>query len=672
MSRSVGYAVGDSRKFRERWDVWHVAPFHAVHVDCNRLRSRPSPNALKVLRVDASLSKDFAPIDLGAMVEHGGLDIMCLNKYCNSSSSSSTSDGDKNLLKKLRVRLTENYPQKNAEVLSAQYGTQLLLIGVALMFALANSGPSVHEEHLLSFLTTLMILQLLWMLWYIVRKDRQRSLVSEKDVHAGTSWIRGGLSLLALLSLIMDAFRIGYFVGYQSCISAVIVVYPIIHAVHTISQVYFLWFHIKDVINRYKTFERFGVIHAVFTNLLLWCNGVMSESEHFMNNHNRRLSSLGFINHSIVEFEPDCNCTTSACTMFSSGVFYLYPFNIEYHIFVSAMLFVMWKNIGRTIDHHTNRKKPTTRTTGLVLGPIFGLVALASTIGILVVYTIHVEKSLSMRESAIVMFYSYSIAMLAFMCVAGATGLLIYRAEGLPMDTTKNPSRQLDAEVLLGSSVGSWLMSWCSIVAVAAAASGSGPSLRWCNLVHSLLAVLEKYVQNLFIVESLYRKRCEEAGEHVEAGANGGGGTSTGGGVAPEIFSVAASMGPLYDGIINRAYDNQYRCCGALESEPVENGQAYGCGRKPSDVSLPVGPRLKDKPSKKRQILKNIAVFLFMCNISLWILPAFGCRPQYDSGLEQETFGFAFWTTVLNFAIPLNLFYRMHCVASLFEVFRKV
>ena len=44
---------------------------------------------------------------------------------------------------------------------------------------------------------------------------------------------------------------------------------------------------------------RFGVIHAVFTNLLLWCNGVMSEAEHFMNNHKRRLSSLGFDNHSI-------------------------------------------------------------------------------------------------------------------------------------------------------------------------------------------------------------------------------------------------------------------------------------------------------------------------------------------------------------------------------------
>lgn len=47
----------------------------------------------------------------------------------------------------------------------------------------------------------------------------------------------GGLTLLALLSMIMDVFRIGYYVGYQSCVSAVLGVYPVIHASHTIAQV---------------------------------------------------------------------------------------------------------------------------------------------------------------------------------------------------------------------------------------------------------------------------------------------------------------------------------------------------------------------------------------------------------------------------------------------------
>ncbi|XP_077051832.1 proton channel OTOP1 [Siphateles boraxobius] len=577
------------------------------------------------------------------MVEHS-LDIMCMNKYGPSSSSSSSSDAEKKLFSTLKVSLTKKYPQKNAQTLSAQYGTNLLLIGVSVMLALAQHGPAVRDEHLLTFITVLMLVQLVWMICYMIRRERERSPVPERDAHAGTSWIRGGLTMLALLSLIMDAFRIGYFVGYHSCISAVLGVYPIVHALHTISQVHFLWFHIKDVIKKYETFERFGVIHAVFTNLLLWCNGVMSEAEHFLNNHRRRLTALGYDNITTVEVEPHCNCTTSACSMFSTSLYYLYPFNIEYHIFVSAMLFVMWKNIGRTLDRHSNRKRPSTRSPGLLIGPLAGLLALASSVTVLVVYLIHVEKSEQTREAAISMFYCYGVVMLACMCSASGAGLLVYRLEDWPMDTGPNPSRTLDTELLLGSSLGSWLMSWCSVVA--AVAGGSG--FRWTCLAYSLLLVLEKCMQNLFIVESLYRRSREDEP------------------APPEIFSVT----PPYDGIVNRGYETQDKRCAALDTETSENRQGFG--RKNGDATVPVGNRLNVTTGRKRQILKNIAIFLFMCNVSLWILPAFGCRPQYDSVLETETFGFSVWTTVLNVAIPMSLFYRMHSVASLFEVFRKV
>uniref|UniRef100_A0A671LAN8 Otopetrin-1-like n=1 Tax=Sinocyclocheilus anshuiensis TaxID=1608454 RepID=A0A671LAN8_9TELE len=584
------------------------------------------------------------------MVEHSGLNIMCLNKYslASSSSSSSSSNAEKKLLSKLKVSLTKKYPQKNAETLSAQYGTNLLLIGVSVMLALAQHGPAVKKEHLLTFITALMLVQLVWMLCYMTRRERERGPVPERDAHASTSWVRGGLTMLALLSLIMDAFRIGYFVGYHSCISAVLGVYPIVHALHTISQVHFLWFHIKDVIKKYETFERFGVIHAVFTNLLLWCNGVMSEAEHFLNNHRRRLTALGYANLSTgVYVCPHCNCTTSVCSMFSTSLYYLYPFNIEYHIFVSAMLLVMWKNIGRTLNLHSNRKRPSTRSPGLLLGPMLGLLALASSVTVLVVYLIQVENSQCVH-AAVSMFYCYGVVMLSCMCVASGAGLLVYRLEAWPMDTGLNPARALDAELLLGSSLGSWLMSWCSVVAVAAAGRSS-PSFRWTCLAYSLLLVLEKCVQNLFIVESLYRRRRDPDDA-----------------LATEVFCVT----PTYDGIMNRGYETQEKRCVTLEGETPENRAAFS--RKQTDVTLPVGNQLNVTPGRKRQILKNITIFLFMCNISLWILPAFGCRPQYDSGLEQETFGYSVWTTVLNLAIPMNLFYRMHSVASLFEVFRKV
>lgn len=300
--------------------------------------------------------------------------------------------------------------------------------------------------------------------------------------------------------------------------------------------------------------------------------------------------------------EPKCNCTTSTCNMFSESLSYLFPFNIEFHIFVSALLFVMWKNIGRTIDLSSNRKSLVTKTQGLTLGPILGLLSLASTIGILVVYITRVEGSLELRYEAISMFYIYGIVTLVVMCVAGASGLLIYRANHIEFDTAKNPSRQLDTEMLFGSSVGSWFMSWCSIVSVLS--TSSNPPYRWTNLIYSILVILEKYLQNLFIIESLYRQQENDKVDDPEISA------------APEVFSVASSLAPALDGIVNQAFENPSGACASMENEQ-ENGQEYECQRKQSNVPLPVHTQVVEQFNMKRLLLKNIAILLLMCNISV-------------------------------------------------------
>ncbi|MGH0191291.1 UNVERIFIED_CONTAM: hypothetical protein FKN15_059188 [Acipenser sinensis] len=124
------------------------------------------------------------------MVEHGVLDIMYLNKN-NSSSAASSPDKEKKNFDNFKISFTDDYPKKNAEILSGQYGINLLLVGLSLMLALFYRGSAVKEEHLLSLLISLMLLQITWMLWYIVRKDRQTCFESEKDSDAGTSWLRG-------------------------------------------------------------------------------------------------------------------------------------------------------------------------------------------------------------------------------------------------------------------------------------------------------------------------------------------------------------------------------------------------------------------------------------------------------------------------------------------------
>lgn len=132
-------------------------------------------------------SANFLP----TMVEHNGLDIMCSNKYCHSSSSSSSSEHDKKIFSKLKCNLSRDYPKKNAEIVSGQYGTNVLLVGAALMLAIAHHGPTVKEDHFLSFVTCLIIVQLFWMMWYILVRHRRKDARTERDVHATSCWIRG-------------------------------------------------------------------------------------------------------------------------------------------------------------------------------------------------------------------------------------------------------------------------------------------------------------------------------------------------------------------------------------------------------------------------------------------------------------------------------------------------
>lgn len=50
-------------------------------------------------------------------------------------------------------------------------------------------------------------------------------------------------------------------------------------------------------------------------------------------------------------------------------------------------------------------------------------------------------------------------------------------------------------------------------------------------------------------------------------------------------------------------------------------------------------------------------------------MPAFGARPQFDHDTETEFYEFNLWATVVNIGLPFGIFYRMHSVASLFEVY---
>lgn len=103
-------------------------------------------------------------------------------------------------------------PQKLAETLSSQYGLNVFVAGLLFLLAWAVHAAGVGKRDLLCFLTALMLLQLLWMLWYVGRSYAQRRLIRPKDAHAGARWLRGECSGRALPSSAPSLF-LGLFSG---------------------------------------------------------------------------------------------------------------------------------------------------------------------------------------------------------------------------------------------------------------------------------------------------------------------------------------------------------------------------------------------------------------------------------------------------------------------------
>lgn len=314
---------------------------------------------------------------------------------------------------------------------------------------------------------------------------------------------------------------------------------------------------------------------------------------------------------------PQCNCTPPAlCSALSHGIYYLYPFNIEYQILASTMLYVLWKNIGRRVDNSRHQKMQC-RFDGVLVGSVLGLTVLAATITVVVVYMIHIGRSKSKSESALILFYLYAITVLLLMGAAGLVGTWIYRVDEKSLDESKNPARKLDADLLVATASGSWLLSWGSILAIACAETR--PPYTWYNLPYSVLVIVEKYVQNLFIIESVHREP-EGVPEDVRTLRVV---TVCSGEAAVLAASSLGSQGLARDGssTVNGNLCPQ-QGCGKEDQEAVWEGAA-GAVRCPDFLQGGV----------KRRLLRNITAFLFLCNISVIfskLLPALPPSPPFS------------------------------------------
>ncbi|XP_073444059.1 proton channel OTOP3-like isoform X2 [Dendrobates tinctorius] len=184
----------------------------------------------------------------------------------------------------------------------------------------------------------------------------------------------------------------------------------------------------------------------------------------------------------------------------------------------------------------------------------------------------------------------------------------------------KNYTRSLEIILLLGAALGQISISYYSIVAIVA--TGSWNLLNSLNLIYSILMILQHIFQNIFIIEGMKKEHKEHS--YLQANKENKGVDDE----APRRLSI-------------------------VEIRRASVAYLHNVGRL----------------SVSRRLVKEMALFLVLCNLTFWFMSAFGEHPQYANGLEREYYGFSVWFSILNFGLPLSVFYRMHSVGGLLEVY---
>uniref|UniRef100_A0A8C3UFT4 Otopetrin 3 n=1 Tax=Catharus ustulatus TaxID=91951 RepID=A0A8C3UFT4_CATUS len=506
--------------------------------------------------------------------------------------------------------------QKAGQLFSGLLAMNVVFLGSAFISSMIFNKVAITLADVWILLSILKVLCLFWIIYYLLGTSRQPHAVLYRDSHAGTIWIRGSVLLFGSCSILLNVFQIGYSTILVHCKSRVEIVFPSIGILFICTQAYFLWHHSKDCIQVQHNFTRCGLMLTIATNLLLWLLAVTNDTLHIEIESQLREVERRFAGNDTAL----CTCPNmTICEVFQKGYILLYPFNTEYCLVCCSVLYVMWKNVGRRISHHhIPHAKPKFKLQGVVFGPLLGTSAVIIGACVFMMYQIQ-ATSLLPSHQVFVIYYSYYIVLLPLMSVGSVIGTIIHALEKKELDTLKNPTRSLDVVLLMGAALGQIGMSYFSIVALVA--TDPRDLQNSLALSYSVLMIFQNITQNVFVIDGLHRQRIAETT------------------------------------LSNKQEHSQTPPVSVLEL-----GQEI---RKASLSYIQTYSNL----SWKRRVLREISFFLVLCNIILWVMPTFGAHPIFENGMERSFYGYSTWFVIVNFGLPLGVFYRMHSVGGLLEIY---
>uniref|UniRef100_A0A1B6EAI9 Otopetrin n=1 Tax=Clastoptera arizonana TaxID=38151 RepID=A0A1B6EAI9_9HEMI len=218
---------------------------------------------------------------------------------------------------------------------------------------------------------------------------RKRKTSQNSHSH-GSFFLRVGAIAFGLATMIYNGLEFGTFFEIpftSSCYQVLRGVNPLLQMMFTFMQMYFIFMNSRLNIHRFKVIARFGLMHIVATNLCVWIRTLVLESRKeitgYLQKHNASQAiieptSSGIYKNLNNEFailngnpnvfwdnnaplapqalvasnetyiDPEsCGRTNIMGNIVQDSAPYLFPFIIEYSLIGAAVIYVMWRHIGR-------------------------------------------------------------------------------------------------------------------------------------------------------------------------------------------------------------------------------------------------------------------------------------------------------------------------------------
>ncbi|XP_028967086.1 proton channel OtopLc [Galendromus occidentalis] len=445
----------------------------------------------------------------------------------------------------LPTDFTEDWTQQFI-MLSSIYCQLLVVVCVVLLTAEVVTGKQpllFFSESFFLYLYSASLLFLVYVYFYLLRhgsgeakqtekrstgvKVKQR--ISENDKSHGSLFLRVGAIAFGLGTMIYSGLEFGLYFEIPTtskCYSNLLAINPILQMIFTFAQMYFIFMNARLNIQKFKVVARFGLMHIVATNICVWARTLGKETlqEVLSNQTPEARNRSTTIEDAVLTFRARANSTEICERVDIMGSIvvdaspYLYPFIIEYSLISAAVLYVMWRNIGKDpvfhspqpTDDQVSRTSSSTQnyTRGISVshashtltcagsskGLFLGLFVLVCSTICLIVFFVLVQHN---RHKIVAIYMSESshcgIQILTILAIL----IGFFRVRKLKFHPSRN--EHLRSILLSVSSFGLYVYSVFGIVAGALLPKSHAPNLLL--LLTSILTIVQVTLQSLFIAD---------------------------------------------------------------------------------------------------------------------------------------------------------------------------